>query len=131
MEKSNIKRILRENIFSRIKEAEPKQAPAGESKPSGNSEKKAPTGGKRDEKQFNKDYEEVQRKLDGTLLKQNQIMSAAGLGQPDDATARSLFSRKLKKDSNDQGGVYQFDEKELAKIISVINNATAYLNVKK
>lgn len=77
------------------------------------------------------DYSEIQRKLDGTLLKASQVMSAAGLGNPDDATARSLFSKKLRQETNDEGGVYSFDEKELASIIKVINNPTSYLGAKK
>ena len=89
MKKSDIKAKLRENIFSKLKEAEPKQAepkgvPAGESKPSGE---------KKDNKQFDKDYVEVQRKLDNTLLKQAQVMQNAGLGQADDATSRSYFQK--------------------------------------
>ena len=130
MEKSKIKAILRENIFSRIKEAEPKQAekkgvPTGEKKESGDGEKK-------NSKQFDKDYEEIQRKLNNTLLKQSQVMQAAGLGQSDDSTARSLFSKKVKKEINpDNGSTYQFDEDELSAVIKVINNPGSYLNVKK
>jgi hypothetical protein len=75
-------------------------------------------------------YPEIQRKLDGTLLKAAQVMQAAGLGNADDATDRSLFSKKLRQEKNDEGGIYEFNEDELAKITRVINNPSAYLSKK-
>jgi len=57
-------------------------------------------------------------------------MAAAGLGDPTNATDRSLFSKKVRKEKNDEGGLYQFDEKELASVIKVLNNPAAYLSVK-
>ena len=65
------------------------------------------------------------------MLKASQVMAAAGLGDPDNATDRSLFSKKLRREKNDEGGVYQFDDKELASVMKVINNPASYLNVKK
>lgn len=79
---------------------------------------------------YEKSYSELQRKLDGTMLKASQVMAAAGLGSPKNATDRSLFSKKIRREKNDEGGVYQFDEKELASVMKVINNPTSYLNVK-
>ena len=114
MEKENIKALLRENFMTPIKEEEPKE----------------PTQ-KKDNKDYDKDYASVQSKLNGTMLKQSQVMAAAGLGNPNDATARSLFSKKVRKDTNDEGGQYLFDDKELASVIKVLNNPAAYLSVKK
>lgn len=122
MSKEIIKAILRENIFDKIKEASPTPpTEGGETK----------TGSGKDNKKYIDDYHEVQRKLDGTMLKASQVMQAAGLGQSDDATARSLFAKKLKQEKNDEGGTYRFDEKELASIIKVINNPSSYLNTTK
>ena len=118
MEKNRIKEILRESLLSQIKETEPKTEP-----------KEAPA--KKDNKNYDKDYSEVQTKLQNTMLKQSQVMAAAGLGNPNDATDRSLFSKKVRKDKNDQGGQYLFDDRELASVIKVLNNPAAYLNVKK
>ena len=114
MEKNKIKALLRENFVVPIQEEETKEP----------SEKK--TNAK-----YEKDYASVQNKLNGTMLKQRQVMAAAGMGNPDDATARSLFSKKVRKDTNDEGGQYLFDDKELASVIKVINNPAAYLSVKK
>jgi hypothetical protein len=114
MEKNRIKAILRENLMGAITETEPKQE-----------------GGDGRSKNFEKDYAEVQTKLQNTMLKQSQVMAAAGLGNPKDATDRSLFSKKVRKDKNDEGGMYQFDDNELASVIKVLNNPAAYLNVKQ
>ena len=105
MEKSRIKQILREALNLPVQEAAPEK---GESKG--------------DNAKYEKDYNFVQQKLDGTLLKANQVMAAAGLGNPKDATDRSLFSKKLRKEKNDEGGQYLFNDEDLAKIINVINN---------
>lgn len=114
MEKNRIKEILRENLMGKLTETEPKEAPAKEK--SGN---------------YEKDYSAVQNKLTQTMLKQSQVMAAAGLGDPNDATDRSLFSKKVRKDTNDQGGQYLFDDNELAAVIKVLDNPAAYLGVKK
>lgn len=114
MDKNIIKAKLRENLLHSLTETEPTPAPA-----------------KKHSDSYEKDYDELQRKLDGTMLKASQVMAAAGLGNPKDATDRSLFSKKLRKDKNDQGGMYRFDDQELAKIIKVIDNPSAYLGVKK
>ncbi len=113
MEKSIIKTKLRENLMGELTETEPKATP------------------KKDNSNYEKSYAEIQRKLDGTLLKASQVMGAAQLGDPEDATDRSLFSKKLRKDTNDQGGQYLFNDDELAKIIKVINNPSPYLTTKK
>src|SRR4051812_46600161 len=65
-------------------------------------------GEKTSARNLDKDYAEVQTKLSGTILKQSQVMAAAGLGDPKDATDRSLFSKKVRKDKNDEGGQYLF-----------------------
>ena len=65
MEKNRIKRILRESLGFPVREAEPK---AAEGQP------------KTDNAKYEKDYSEVQSKLTSTMLKQSQVMAAAGLG---------------------------------------------------
>ena len=114
MEKTRIKNILRENLLHSLTETEPKEAPA-----------------ERSNDNYEKDYSEIQRKLTNTMLKQSQVMAAAGLGSPKDATARSLFSKKVRKDKNEEGGQYLFDDQELASIIKVLDNPSAYLGSKK
>lgn len=112
MEKTKIKKLLRETFVAPIVEKEEKEE----------NDKK--------NKSTEKDYGEVTRKLDGTMLKGSQVMAAAGLGNPKNATDRSLFSKKVRREKNDEGGLYQFNDEELAKIMKIINNPAAYLNVK-
>ena len=114
MEKTTIKARLRENLMGKLTETEPKEAPS-----------------RSENKNYEKDYAEVQNKLQNTMLKQSQVMAAANLGDPKDATDRSLFSKKVRKDKNDEGGQYLFNDKELASVIKVLNNPAAYLNVKQ
>ena len=114
MEKNRIKTILREAFVAPMKEEDTSNNGAGSNN-----------------KQYEKDYSEVQSKLDGTMLKSSQVMAAAGLGNPKDSTDRSLFSKKVRRDTNDEGGQYLFDDSELASVIKVLNNPSAYLNVKK
>jgi hypothetical protein len=109
MEKNIIKAILRESL--NVTEGEDKK-----------------TGKKN--KNTEKDYAEIQRKLDDTIIKASGVMAAAGLGDPDNATDRSLFSKKLRREKNDEGGQYQFSDEELGKIMKVINNVPSYLNTK-
>lgn len=116
MDKIRIKQILKETFSIPIKETEPKAAPAPE---------------KTDDKKFEKDYKSLQDKLSNSMLKQNQVFAAAGLGNPKDATDRSLWSKKLRRETNDEGGVYQFNQEELASIMKVVNNPSSYLSVKK
>lgn len=114
--KSIIKSFLRENIFP-VQETE-KETPNTKNKE------------KEHSSSFETNYSELERKLDGTLLKANQVMAAAGLGDPNSATDRSLFSKKIRREKNDEGGLYMFSDEDLDRIIKVINNPTAYLNVK-
>ena len=99
MEKNIIKNILRENLIVEGKNAK-----------------------------YDKDYTELQTKLTDTLLKQSQVMAAAGLGDPTNASDRSLFSKKLRKDTNDDGGQYLFSNEDLAKLLRVVGNPSSYIN---
>lgn len=115
MEKNRIKAILRESLNFPVRE----EAPA-----EGND--------KTDNAKYEKDYAEIQRKLDGTMFKANQVMAAAFPNlNPNSATDRSLFSKKLRKEKNDEGGQYLFNNEELASIINVINNPVSHLSSAK
>ena len=121
MEKSIIKAILRENLMAKIKEANTNKE-SEESKSNDNSSEKSST--------YEKDYSSVQNALKDTLLKANQVMKAAGLGDPNSASDRSLFSKKVNRETNEDGGHYLFNDEELGKIFKVINNPSSYLHSK-
>lgn len=83
------------------------------------------------EKKTKPNYQGLEDKLIGTMLKQSQVMAAAGLGDPKSATDRSLFSKKLRREKNELGGVYEFNEDELAAVTKVVSNPAAFLSTKK
>jgi hypothetical protein len=77
-------------------------------------------------KKLKAEYTEIRRALSKNNLgapSQADIMALAGLGSKGDKTAESLFSKKLRRAKNEEGGVYQFDEEERANIIKAINKA--------
>jgi hypothetical protein len=107
MDKGTIKKILREFVESKI---------LTEKK-----EKKNKTD------KIDKDYASIQNKLiDSPILTQAGVMQASGIGDADNATDRSLFSKKLRKVKNDEGGLYKFNDDELSSISKVVNNPLAF-----
>jgi hypothetical protein len=78
------------------------------------------------DKKFEKNYSWVERKLNGGILKMNKAMYYANLGDPDNASDRSLFSKKVHREKNEEGSTYQFDEEELSRLIDVINNPSSF-----
>lgn len=106
MDKSTIKKILREFVESKVL-----------------TEKKE----KKKKDKTDKDYASIQNKLiDSEILTQAGVMQASGLGDADSATDRSLFSKKLRKAKNDEGGVYKFNDNEVSSVTKVINNPLAF-----
>jgi hypothetical protein len=73
-----------------------------------------------------KDYQEIQSKLDNTLLTKSQVMAAAGLGDADDAGDRRAFNAKVDREKTPEGSIRQFDDKDLAKVTAVVSNPMAY-----
>ena len=75
-------------------------------------------------KKTSSEYAEIKNALnDIGAPSQADIMQLAGLGKVGDKTAESLFSKKLRKKKNEEGGTYQFDDEERAAIIKAINTA--------
>lgn len=75
-------------------------------------------------KKSSSEYAEIKNALnDIGAPSQADIMQLAGLGKVGDKTAESLFSKKLRKKKNEEGGTYQFDDEERAAIIKAINTA--------
>lgn len=103
MNKSFIKQILRESFGMRTEaSAEPK-----------NNEKRRNTKAK-----IESEYAEITSGFKGLgSPSQADIMQMAGMGSVGDKTAESLFGKKLRREKNDEGGVYQFNEKERASVI--------------
>jgi hypothetical protein len=103
MNKSFIKQILRESFGMRTEvSAEPKN----NEKPK---EKKA---------KAEAEYAEITNGFEGLgAPSQADIMQMAGMGSVGNKTDESLFGKKLRREKNDEGGIYQFNEKERASVI--------------
>jgi hypothetical protein len=72
-----------------------------------------------------KDYSDVQLALnkdkDPTASSQVGVMKKMGIPDDENGVNRSLFGKKLHQEKNEDGSLYQFDEKELAKLRGVID----------
>lgn len=79
---------------------------------------------KKKRKQVKAEYAEIRNALkDIGSPSQADIMQLAGLGKVGDKTAESLFSKKLRRKKNEEGGLYQFNDEERGAIIKAINTA--------
>jgi hypothetical protein len=78
-----------------------------------------------------KDYQEIQSKLDNTLLTKSKVMAAAGLGDADDAGDRRAFNAKVDREKTPEGSIRQFDDADLAKVTAVVSNPMAYTSKTK
>ena len=79
---------------------------------------------KKKRQQIKAEYAEIRNALKGVgAPSQADIMQLAGLGNVGDKTAESLFSKKLRRKSNEEGGIYQFNDEERALIVKAINTA--------
>ena len=75
-------------------------------------------------KKLKAEYTEIRRALKKMgSPSQADIMALAGLGTKGNKTDESLFSKKLRRTKNEEGGVYQFDDQERAAIVKAINKA--------
>ena len=67
-------------------------------------------------------YNKIQALLGNEIFNHSEIIRQLWGDDGDDATARSLFGKKLNGDTNDTGSVYSFDESELSKIATILMN---------
>lgn len=65
-------------------------------------------------------YSRVQEALDNKYLRIAEIVK--DLWGSKDATNRSLFSKKLRQEKNDDGIPYKFEREELTKILSIVGS---------
>jgi len=72
-----------------------------------------------------KDYSDVQidldKEKDPTAPSQVGVMKKMGIPDDKKGVNRSLFGKKLHQEKNDDGSIYQFDDKELSKLRGVID----------
>ena len=111
MNKDSIKNMLRESLLAE-KEAEDKTKTKDDSK------------AKEDDEQRSKWYTDVQNALDKsknpTAPSQVGVMKSMGIPDDKKGVNRSLWGKKLHRDKNDEGGVYEFSFDELAQIRAIL-----------
>jgi hypothetical protein len=106
MDKSFIKQILRENLGLQTEASD-------------ESTKK-----KEKKSKIQAEYAQITNGFNGLgAPSQADIMQMAGMGKVGDKTAESLFGKKLRREKNDEGGVYQFDDEERASVIKALATA--------
>jgi len=113
MSKDYIRKVLREGLMGEAPQADA-AGHQGAGQASGqhrdNHEDKATEG----------DYERLRGILNNPIINHAGVIEQ--LWGTKDATKRSLFRKKLAKDTNDEGGVYEFDKEEMAKLFSILDN---------
>jgi hypothetical protein len=103
MEKDRIKQLLREALVEPVIEAE--------NEPKTNEKKKT-----------KKDYSDVKNAMNKDLApSQVGLMKKLGMKNDPDGKNRSYFGKMLHQKKNEDGSVYQFDDKELATVRSALN----------
>ena len=110
MNKDDIKYKLRESLMGLSEEKE-------------KSEEGEKEGDK--DKGTKKDYSDVQLALDKgkdpTAPSQVGVMKKMGIPDDKKGINRSLFGKKLHQEKNDDGSIYQFDDKELSRLRGIID----------
>lgn len=113
MDKLKIKKLLRE-VFISEKE---KKNDFSEKKDDSKVKKK-------DEEEKSKWYTDVQNALDKdknpTAPSQVGVMKSMGISDDKKGINRSLWGKKLHREKNDDGGVYEFSFDELAQIRAIL-----------
>ena len=109
MNRDDIKYRLRESLTGLFEDSDKEEEKEDDKKESG----------------IKKDYSDVQIALDKdrdpTAPSQVGVMKKMGIPDDENGVNRSLFGKKLHQEKNDDGSLYQFDDKELSKLRGVID----------
>jgi Skp family chaperone for outer membrane proteins len=126
MEKSFIKDMLRESLFSKIKEANKE----------GGEEDTEKEGGDGQYQELNQDEKKKVQTLTkkiknatqgaGKLLKLSQVMDAAGVGDADNATDRSAIGKAVSGKPDADGKVRHLTVKQANSMGKVVDNPVAF-----
>lgn len=124
MEKHIIKKILRESIFTKLKEIKDSKK--------GDSEKETPNKEDSKSKDVKKKVETLTKKIrnatqgKGKLLKLSQVMDVAGIGDADDATDRSAIGKAVSGKPDADGNIRHLTIKQANAMNKVVDNPTAF-----
>jgi hypothetical protein len=117
MDKKDIKILLREESLTE------KQAP--------HLKHVTATAGNQDTEAKSNDYDKVVKLLNNDIFNHAAIvrqLKGEPWGGSSEATNRSLFRKKLKKMTNDEGGEYAFSEETLSDIQKILMGVSSTIN---
>lgn len=124
--KNIVKKLLREGLISMMQEKSKNTQPQGDSA-NGNQDSDFENKGKKSKEQkkkLKKDYSDVKNYFNKDLSYSQVDVMKDALGWEDDevGTNRSLFGKMVHQEKNDEGGLYQFNNKQVAAIRSTIKS---------
>ena len=73
-------------------------------------------------------YQKIQGLLSNEIFNHSEIIRK--LWGEDDATKRSLFRKKLHRETNDEGSTYEFNDEELTKISNILMDTSTEIRKK-
>ena len=124
--KNIVKTLLREGLISMMQEKSKNTQPQGDGG-NENQDTGFENKGKKSveqKKKLKKDYSDVNNYFNKDLAYSQVDVMKDALGWNDDevGTNRSLFGKMLHQEKNDEGGLYQFNNKQIAAIRSTIKS---------
>lgn len=124
--KNIVKKLLREGLISMMQEKSKNTQPQGDSA-NGNQDTGFENKGKKSKEQkkkLKKDYSDVRNYFNKDLAYSQVDVMKDALGWDDDevGTNRSLFGKMVHQEKNDEGGLYQFNNKQVSAIRSTIKS---------
>jgi len=121
--KDILKKLLREGLISMMQEKAKNTEPQGDGEDANDAENTGKKS-KLKKKKLKKDYSDVKNYFKKPLSYSQVDVMQDALGWEDDevGTNRSLFGKMLHQEKNDEGGLYQFNNKQIASIRSTIKS---------
>jgi len=124
--KNIVKKLVREGLISMMQEKSKNTQPKGGSENVNHEDNPENKGKKTKEqkKKLKKDYSDVRNYFNKDLAYSQVDVMKDALGWEDDevGTNRSLFGKMVHQEKNEDGGLYQFNNKQIAAIRSTIKS---------
>lgn len=122
--KNIVKKLLREGLISMMQEKSKNTQPQGDSESQDNGFENKGKKSKEQKKKLKKDYSDVKNYFNKDLAYSQVDVMKDALGWEDDevGTNRSLFGKMVHQEKNDEGGLYQFNNKQVSAIRSTIKS---------
>jgi hypothetical protein len=73
-------------------------------------------------------YQKIVNLLKNPIFNHSEVIRK--LWNEDNATKRSLFAKKLKRETNDEGSTYEFNDEELTKIVGILMDTSTEIRKK-